>query len=398
MLKSVEIKNFRSCCLTKFDFGGSVCAISGRNGAGKTNILNAIDWVSRSIVRPDRIELGVAGNESLDEVSICFQIELNHETYEYRMSVSHAINKQLTEMTEYLNRLDSTGKTHPIFYRRGSNIQITDKSDIIRISQLTPALAALFSLLPAEDVNFRHIATIKSFFENVRYYAFIDNPTAVHYVTSDLYEDWKSRYRSDGEITESVLLRLIYLWQEDQERFDELIQILGPNGLDVLESIEIREMKSVHPTTDRISNLTQNPDSTIYIPMMKPSPQMGGAGRFFSFSELSVGTRKIVAVVVSLLFDKSSLMLVEQPEDSIHTGLLRKLIDIIRMYSFQSQVLFTTHSQEVLDILEPEEVLLATADRGYTKVRKLTDEEVSRAKDFLKYEGSLSDFLEPLDF
>ena len=124
---------------------------------------------------------------------------------------------------------------------------------------------------------------------------------------------------------------------------------------------------------------------------------MGGAGRLFQFSDLSAGTRRVIRIVTSMLFDKRSLMLMEHPEDSIHPGLLRKLIDLIRTYSSETQMLFTTHSPEVLDILRPEEILLATSPKGLTTVRKLTSEEVDRAKEFLKNEGSLSEFLEPLD-
>jgi predicted ATPase len=124
---------------------------------------------------------------------------------------------------------------------------------------------------------------------------------------------------------------------------------------------------------------------------------MGGAGRSFQFSDLSVGTRRVIRVVTSLLFDKRSLMLIEQPEDSIHPGLLRKLIDMMRSYSDGSQIIFTTHSSEVLDILRPEEVLMTTARDGKTSVRPLSPDEVARARRFLSDEGSLSDFLEPFD-
>jgi predicted ATPase len=124
---------------------------------------------------------------------------------------------------------------------------------------------------------------------------------------------------------------------------------------------------------------------------------MGGTGHFFSVSNLSVGTTRLLQMVVSILFDQRSLMLIEQPEDSIHPGLLQKLISILRTYSHETQILFTTHSLAVLDILHPEEILLATAPEGSTTVRKLTPDEIERAKSFLENEGSLSDFLEPLD-
>jgi predicted ATPase len=45
-----------------------------------------------------------------------------------------------------------------------------------------------------------------------------------------------------------------------------------------------------------------------------------------SYDELSLGTRRVLHLIVSLILDRSSLMLVEHPEDSIHRGLMRKLM------------------------------------------------------------------------
>ena len=90
-------------------------------------------------------------------------------------------------------------------------------------------------------------------------------------------------------------------------------------------------------------------------------------------------------------------MLIEEPEHSIHPGMLVKLIDVFRSYSDRSQVIFTTHSTEVLDFLKPEEVLLTTAQNGGTKVRSLTRTELTRAKRFLKDAGPLSEFIEVLE-
>ena len=93
---------------------------------------------------------------------------------------------------------------------------------------------------------------------------------------------------------------------------------------------------------------------------------MGGAGESFNYSELSVGTRRVIRILVSLLFDRRPLMLFEQPEDSIHPGLLRMLIDLFRTYSYNSLLRFRTHSIEVLDILRPEEIVIVTAHNSET--------------------------------
>ena len=62
-------------------------------------------------------------------------------------------------------------------------------------------------------------------------------------------------------------------------------------------------------------------------------------------------------------------MLVEHPEDSIHQGLLRKLLGVLRTYSGQSQLILSSHSSVVFNTLDPRAIRLVTMEEGNTKVR-----------------------------
>lgn len=405
MLKAVEIKNFRSCHSTRIDFDGTLCAISGRNGVGKSNILKAIEWACESVIVTDRIRLGPSGNlsEKLDELSFRFDLRIGEQIYEYHFQVpmpwsrpTHWSPAVTPGLQERLLVVDVDGSKKSVFARDSESIQVADRTEQIRIPRSTPALASLFALLAIDDPYREHIERLISFFSGMRYYSLDDRPDASDYVKEQAYNEWKFRYQTEGELTKSVAMRLIYMWQEDRDLFNELLQILGPEGLNVVESIDITPIEQRSSSYD-ISKDAAMSSTKLFMPMVWPSAHMGGAGEFFPFSSLSVGTRRVIRIIASMLFDKRSLMLMEQPEDSIHPGLLRKLIDQIRTYSFETQMLFTTHSLTVLDILRPEEIRLATAPGGSTKVRKLTPDEIQRAKEFLNTEGSLSDFLEPLD-
>ena len=188
------------------------------------------------------------------------------------------------------------------------------------------------------------------------------------------------------------------MWENDKDLFNEFQLLIGPEGLGILSQIHIfTGTPELHGIQSGSS--TNGPTTKVYLPRFQPSAQMGGynSNCWFAFSNLSAGTQRMIQIVVSLLFDKRSVMLIEQPEESIHPGLLRKLIDLLRSYSDRSQIIFATHSSQVLNMLRPEEVLMVTAPGGRTEARKLSPDEVSQAKRFLKNEGSLSEFLEPFD-
>jgi len=108
---------------------------------------------------------------------------------------------------------------------------------------------------------------------------------------------------------------------------------------------------------------------------------------------LSHGTRRILSMVLSLILDESSVYLIEQPEDGIHAGLTEKLIGLLRAYASPAQVIMATHSTDLLNQLDPDEVRLVTIDAGKTAVRSLSDKERSVARKYLTEDGTLSEFL-----
>ena len=401
MLNKISISNFRSCYDTHLEFNHRVSALSGKNGAGKSNILKAIQWLS-SAVSAEGIRTTAAGNMDEDSDEISFDINLKLDlNYHYRliapksgrMSPGAISTRPGYSVRESLGLEVTGGHEQKLLERYGEEIRLAGRNEPIRISRATPSIAALLSLLPSEDPLQVHLNSVASFFSGVRYYELEEKPDARDHVTEQEYNDFKFRYDGESQLTSSVALRLIYMFSEYRDLWDELTRLVGPDGLGLFERMDIVFLEGGGLTTPRKEGTAAK---TLYLPIFTPSDQMGGAGHSYPFSSLSVGTRRVLRIITSMLFDRRSLMLLEQPEDSIHPNLLRKLIDILRTYSFQSQIIFTTHSLEVLDLLRPEEVFLVDAHEGATSARKLSAEEIDRAKLFLQDEGSLSEFLEPL--
>lgn len=101
-------------------------------------------------------------------------------------------------------------------------------------------------------------------------------------------------------------------------------------------------------------------------------------------------------LVTNLVFDNNSCMLLEQPEDSIHPGLLAKVIDILQTYAGRTQLICTTHSPRVMNLVDPAGIRFVTAADGNTSVSELSTKDLKAAKSYLEDEGTLAEFLETL--
>jgi predicted ATPase len=108
---------------------------------------------------------------------------------------------------------------------------------------------------------------------------------------------------------------------------------------------------------------------------------------------LSDGTLRTIEILAALVDPMNRLLFVEEPESSIHPGLLSKLMTEIETYGATKQVLLSTHSPAVLQRVEPAALRLVTRTNGQTSVRSLKKNELSRVKAFLEDEGDLGEWL-----
>lgn len=396
MIRTFKITNFRSCKETTLNLSDGITALVGRNGVGKTNILQAIGWLAKAAFGWEPISRETIWREkSVLGFQSGIQLGARKYNYEFRHTPSVANGQDPSGDLLWENlRLDDESGTRILLERNEGKLHIPAYNVIVPVPPSTQAIPALLSLLPDDHPAKEFLQELAGFFRRVAYYS-VQLPTeGSDVVAADQYEEWRASYEANKTHTDSVAMRLIYMWKEDKSLFDEFQALIGQEGLGLIDSIDIGVYESPTRATD---STIEQPITKWYYPTFCPSTDMGGAGAHFGFRELSIGTQRVIRMVVSMLFDKRSLMLIEQPEDSIHPGLLRKLLDLFRTYSDRSQLIFSTHSSTVLDMLEPSEVHLVTAPGGETQVRALTEIELAAARAFLNDEGDLSDFYETLD-
>jgi predicted ATPase len=85
-------------------------------------------------------------------------------------------------------------------------------------------------------------------------------------------------------------------------------------------------------------------------------------------NQLSEGTLRFLWLTTTLLAPSApALMLIDEPEVSLHPELLKLLAALLQDASANSQIVVATHSPDLIRWLEPSEVLIADKEEGVTR-------------------------------
>jgi energy-coupling factor transporter ATP-binding protein EcfA2 len=392
MLKRVEIKGFRSCRHVVLDDLGPLTVLVGRNAAGKSNILQAIFWLTSnatsstpSLFSPHVVERAFAVRSVVGE-----------DTYDYSFEMLVHLDPGSSAAEPYITEIlfhqegDRTGKE--LFTRRRGDVTLADGTRA-RIGSSVPSMPALVSVLPRGSDAVRLLRPLLQDLEAVQYYplesdvGFVDaGAVGATIVTQLAYDHWLTQRHFTHAPSSGAPMRLLDMNLTRTDEFAEAQQLLGPNGLGLV-NIQVEKV----PVD---AKLPEGQKTFYYLGFTPISGSPPNPHVALGFHDLSSGTRRVVGIITSLIYDHSAVMLLEHPEESMHEGLLWKLIDILQGYSDQSQVIIASHSAAVFNAVPPEAIRLVTMEEGETKVRPLSRQELGAAATYLKEEGTLADFLE----
>ena len=401
MLKRVHIKNFRSCKDVRLEGLGYLSALVGRNGAGKTTILRAIEWMARSALLTEWFSAAfseVDFAEALPDPQS--EVELTSGQFEYRYCIGRSFweeNRQdwetalARDVESLLVRRQGYDDWVVLLSREDDEVSVGGRGQKIELNHSAAMMPALASLLPEDDPLIEHLRRVMDVLRGVRYYlghgvfdtAFSPMVDPSKPISRLVYERWAASNERRGNDDSSLLLRIIHAHQTAPEVFAELKSRVGPEGLGVIRDIRVTMLgdmaEAVHKRRSRYYEV-------VFVPMSQDVE--------LSLNQLSRGTQQMLYLMLGLLLDRSSTMLVEQPEDGIHPALLVKLIDLLRVNADPTQIILASHSPTVLSQLQPADVRLVEMVDGSTQVRALTEPEVTRAQEYMQREGSLAEFLE----
>jgi predicted ATPase len=110
----------------------------------------------------------------------------------------------------------------------------------------------------------------------------------------------------------------------------------------------------------------------------------------FNVNQMSDGTLRILGLLVALYQDpRPRVMALEEPELTVHPGMLQLIADSIMEVSESTQVFVTTHSPDLIDRFDPSQIIAVELKDGITTARELDFAQVKAVKEKLFTLGEL---------
>jgi ABC-type thiamine transport system ATPase subunit len=177
-------------------------------------------------------------------------------------------------------------------------------------------------------------------------------------------------------------------------RYNQFMDIVGPRGLRLIDGLTFREVQtsSIHYSV-RVGGRVEvrRRHKLLVIPQFRLGKQK------LSPNQLSEGTFKTLALLFRVITGDSTTLLIEEPEVCVHHGLLSSILELIKSYSRDKQMILSTHSDYVLDHVKPENVYRVTFEKsGGTVARHIpktmTSKELSALREYLEQQGNLGEY------
>jgi energy-coupling factor transporter ATP-binding protein EcfA2 len=400
-ITKVEISNYRSCLHCSFDLQAHLSVLIGPNGSGKTNVLNALLLLKRLVeeehlryyrdqkptARPTlkiwfdldgkKVLLvataGIYTDENNNDVVVMSEQQWYMKDFtgsRTRLKIPLSFAKHFQEETAWSGEYRFSSAARQYIFRFGR------KQDV-------PASAR------------RALAAIARLALDMRYYSAsqFTNPGACPVS----FEIEKEGRESRGVGLRGHAKFLFDLYTEFRARskgYTDFFNVVGPDGIGLVDRIKFQEIttSSIDYSVRSGGKINKRRRDKMLV-----VPQFAVGKDELSPNQLSEGTLKTITLLFYLITEASSILLLEEPEVCIHHGLLSSIIELIKAYSLDKQVVLSTHSDFVLDHVSPANVYrVSRTTREGTNVvhiaKSMSKGEFAALRKYLEKEGNLGEY------
>jgi len=119
-------------------------------------------------------------------------------------------------------------------------------------------------------------------------------------------------------------------------------------------------------------------------------PETAKKAKWFDAAQESDGTLRVAGILTAVLQRPApGLLGVEEPELTVHPGALPVVHDYLMEASHHGQVVVTTHSPDLLDLMPPDAIHVVERIDGVTTVRPMAGDQQQLVRDHLTRPGEL---------
>lgn len=361
----------------------------GINGSGKSNFLYAIELLKSlptglwEFLREGgglsewQYKSGYSDDSDWGDGSISFEAILNlRDAIDYSTStnplkyaISFHIDRdnldkqdRLSLFSEYLGfeteRPDY--KPYDWHYRHYGDERV--------ISSISNSGEVVKNVLPAQKMSYR-----KSIFEQVRdrinypELGYVGNAFESIGVYSGLPFGKDAPYRKPqeaGNFDEENLA-------PDGSNLAIVLNYINAWDNDAMETV-LKEFKRILSRTKAIT-----PQTTSNLIRLFVQEVIGGKTVRISAYRLSDGTLRFLCLLVILLSpNPPPLICIEEPETGMHPEMLLVIAELLKEASTRTQIIVTTHSDILLSMFEPEDVLVCEHDGAKSSIKRLSSDDL----------------------
>ncbi len=410
-VKNMEILNitiggFRNIKRQKLYFD-SITAFVGLNGYGKSNIMDGIDFGFDFIHNSNNTRIKMMASKGNIPIlktnagqNYSFDIEVklisNKQSYyiNYGYSFSWKTNNSPSKIiNEYLYiKSDDKGQKYKSYilrenndarYRSSETGRCTNRIKIDDDNLVVSKLMSLDDLFYGDIIN--QINSIEYFIE--RHLdaspSFIPDPFV-----------YKNVHELELHGICSIPRAIYYLKKDYKEKYELLLNSFTHLFPDV-KDIEVHEHKLNQPSGMSISDDAPFVFSDSIFSMNIIDDKMVQP---VSFERLSDGTKRIFLMLTfAVIADIKglSMIAIEEPENSIHPGLLQNYLDVLSQLVCNCKIVITSHSPYIIQYLNPHSIYIGlSTESGESVFGRIAETKVKTIiKDANEYDKSLGDYI-----
>ncbi|QIR41472.1 AAA family ATPase [Tolypothrix sp. PCC 7910] len=334
-LKSAKISNFKSLGDVELKFR-DLTILVGANSSGKSNSLEALDFLKILILNQSTPPINFMDKIlRLDAEQISYEIVVedddnNNAKYNIAIKVeqNHALINREQLIVNGIEVIDITNGEGTVNDENGDNSQkyISD-SDGDGLALRTAG-------------NYGNKPLTKKFASYIKDWRFYDiDPDSVRSYSDVIVQLGKniSKPRQVKNIAPSL--------NPSASKAQEILEYWAINEKDKFYEIsqELQDCLKIS------LNVVEEREPIITV--------LEEDGKEIPLSNMSDGTLRVIAYFILLYqSDIPTLIGIEEPERNFHPGILKDVASIIKRVSKRTQVIFTTHSSQLLDCFSPEEI------------------------------------------